>query len=66
MTSNIAELFRRDPTQLSDQDLTAIVAKLRELRSTFMENPAAVRARKKKDDVVAESKISNLIKDLGI
>lgn len=34
-TPTIAELFDRNPLELSDQDLTLIIAKLREQRAAF-------------------------------
>jgi hypothetical protein len=33
--SDLAELFERDPLQLSDQDIDRIIADLRERRKTF-------------------------------
>ena len=36
MSTDISELFARDPEQLTDQDLDAIVAHLQTLRAQFM------------------------------
>lgn len=37
--TDINELFQRDPTKLTDDDITAIVAKFREVRHTFNSAP---------------------------
>ena len=46
MSTSVAELFERDPLGLSDQDIDAIVAYMRERREDF-KNKKTSTARKK-------------------
>lgn len=60
--SDIATLFARDPLKLSNQDLQAIVARLRESRAAMKAGPAPKSPPKKKVD----PKLSNLAGKLEI
>ena len=51
--SDIAQLFARDPLELTDRDLDAIIAKFREARSSFGNAPAAKAPPKPKNPAVA-------------
>lgn len=44
MSQSMAELFYRDPLELTDEDISEIIAKLRENRAAFLANPAAAKA----------------------
>jgi len=65
MSSELAELFERNPLGLSDQDLSVIVKKMREYQAQFelgLRTPVAERktvAKTKKAEV-------DLLKDLGL
>lgn len=41
--SDMTELFMRDPLQLTDEDITKIIAHYREARATFRAAPSAVK-----------------------
>jgi hypothetical protein len=60
--NELAELFARDPLNLSDQNIATIVAKMREHQAQFelgVKAPAAPKAPK-------SSKTKDLLKDLGL
>jgi len=60
--SELSELFARDPLALSDQDITEIVARMREAQAQF---ELGIKAPK----VVAKpksTKTKDLLKDLGL
>ena len=61
MSTELSELFARDPVGLSDQDIEAIVARMREAHAQFelgIRKPVAERPKK-------ATKTENLLKDLG-
>jgi hypothetical protein len=60
--SELSELFDRDPMLLSEQDIEAIVARIREAQAQYElgAKPAVVAPRPKK------SKTLDLLKDLGL
>ena len=44
MTQSMTELFFRDPLDLTDDDVTEIIAKMREKRHAYLANPTAAKA----------------------
>jgi len=52
--SDIAQLFARDPLELSEQDLDQIIARFREARSQFNNQPIGSKTSKPKDAAVAK------------
>jgi hypothetical protein len=62
MTEALNELFARDPCSYSDQNIAAIVARMRESQAQFeLGVPAKVAERPKKS-----TKTEALLKDLGL
>jgi len=60
--SELSELFDRDPLNLSEMDITAIVARMREAQAQYeLGVKAPVAARPKKS-----TKTLDLLKDLGL
>lgn len=60
--TDISELFDRDPLNLSEQDIEAIVARMREAQAQYelgAKAPVAPKPRK-------STKTENLLKDLGL
>lgn len=63
--TDVSELFTRDPLSLSEQDLDAIIAKLREQRSQFnLGNAKAGSMKPKTEKQKAISSLSDKL-DLG-
>jgi len=60
MSTDISELFARDPESLTDQDLDTIVAHLQTLRAQFMLGAKTAGTMKKK---APKEKVTNI--DLG-
>ncbi len=61
--SEIAELFARDPLELTKDDITLIVKKLREQRAQFnLGNKVAGKAKPKASDLTKEAATSLLDK----
>jgi hypothetical protein len=70
-TTDIAELFARDPLQLSEQDLNAIIGRLREQRAQFNLGNAMAGSMKPKtakakitQDLASKLDLGNLFGDL--
>ena len=70
--TDIAELFARDPLELSDQDLDAIVARIREQRSQFNLGNAMAGSMKAKPvkkeiaDLSSKLDLGNILGDLNL
>jgi len=62
--SDISELFRRDPMQLSDADIDLIIEDMRNKRHLFNANPGAVTAKKTLTE--KQKKASSLKIDLDL
>jgi hypothetical protein len=60
--SELSELFARDPLALSDQDITEIVARMREAQAQFELGIKAPKAAAKPKS----TKTKDLLKDLGL
>jgi len=57
--TNIAELYERDPLELSDQDLDAIIAYNREKRADFQKKQkAAVQRKSTKNPIGVDVKVN--------
>ena len=52
--SDIAELFARDPLDLTEQDLDKIIARFREVRQQFNNQPIGKQEKKPKNADVAK------------
>lgn len=59
--SDLSELFARDPQKLTDEDITAIIARMREAQTQFELGAKAPSKAKPKSE-----KTLNLLKDLGL
>lgn len=60
----IQELFDKDPLELTDQDLTVIIAKFRADRLNYLQPPEEKKAKKASTKAVATSSAPQL--DLGL
>lgn len=65
MTTDVAQLFARDPLKHTDEDITAIIERFRAARSQF-NNPTATPAKAKaKAEKPLDPKLAGLDLDLG-
>lgn len=64
MSSELAQLFEKDPLQMSKQDIEAIVKRMREARAAFELGLRAPVAERKTSKTKKSSE--DLLKDLGL
>jgi len=62
--TDIAELFRRDPLDLTDDDIEKIVEHYRKARAAF--NLTSKPTRKTKPKVEVDPNAASVLKDLGL
>lgn len=65
--SELSELFDRDPLKLTDQDITAIVVRMREAQAQYeLGIKTAVAPKAPKAPSAKSQKTLDLLKDLGL
>jgi len=60
--SDLAELFERDPLKLTDQDITTIIARMREAQAQYELGGLAP----KKTPTKRTTKTESILKELGL
>lgn len=58
--SDMTDLFMRDPLDLTNEDIDAMIEKYREARKTFKAAPSAVKAKKEPKLTAAQQEVQTL------
>lgn len=64
--TDIAVLFARDPEKMSDADIDAIIAAMREKRHLFVQGPQEKKPTLTKKEAAVQKDLSNLSLDLKL